>query len=121
MWRALRRGWSNYWVVDPWTSSRSLPAGRACAEKSKEIACVPSKRPERHFRDIVDNIERIQRYTSGLDSRALYAEPIRIDAVERCFQRLTEAAVRLGSSAESLAPGIEWNKIRAFGNHLRHG
>ncbi len=80
-----------------------------------------SKRAARYFRDILDNIERIERYTAGLTHEAIYAEAMRIDAVERCFQRLTEAAARLGDDAEASAPGVPWKDIRAFGNHLRHG
>lgn len=79
-----------------------------------------SKRPQNHFRDILENIERIERYTTGLSSEAFYADGLRMDAVERCFQRLTEAAARRGDDAHQLAPGIPWNDIRAFGNHLRH-
>ena len=82
---------------------------------------MPSKRTAQSFRDIVDNIERIERYTAGVDYVGLYAETMRIDAVERCLQRLSEAAARLGKQAETLAPGVPWNDIRAFGNHLRHG
>lgn len=82
---------------------------------------MPSKRPERYFRDIVENIERIERYTAAIGHEALYADAMRLDAVERCFQRLTEAAARLGTDAETLAPGVPWKDIRAFGNHLRHG
>jgi uncharacterized protein with HEPN domain len=82
---------------------------------------VRSKRPERHFRDILDNIERIERYTAGMSHETLYADDLRMDAVERCFQRLTEAAARLGEDGDALAPGIPWKDIRAFGNHLRHG
>lgn len=82
---------------------------------------MPSKRPERHFRDILENIERIQRYTAGMNRETLYADCLRMDAVERCFQRLTEAAARLGDDGDTLAPGIPWKDVRAFGNHLRHG
>ena len=82
---------------------------------------MPSKRTAQSFSDIVDNIERIEQYTAGIDHVTLYSEAMRIDAVERCLSRLTEAAARLGKDAETLAPGMPWNDIRAFGNHLRHG
>ena len=79
-----------------------------------------SERSSSYFRDIVDNIERIERYVVGMDASGLYADPMRLDAVERCFQRITEAASRLRDTAEALAPSIPWKNIRAFGNHLRH-
>jgi uncharacterized protein with HEPN domain len=38
------------------------------------------------------------------------------DAVERCLERISEAAAKLGD----LMPDQPWQKIRAFGNVLRH-
>ena len=42
------------------------------------------------------------------------------DAVERCLERLSEAAVKLGRQADELAPGPSRHAVRAFGNVLRH-
>lgn len=41
-------------------------------------------------------------------------------AVERCLERIREAAHRLGSVAEELIPGQPWGQIRGMGNQLRH-
>ena len=43
-----------------------------------------------------------------------------LDAVERCLQRICEAARKLGPIAEELAPEISWNNVRGMGNALRH-
>jgi uncharacterized protein with HEPN domain len=43
-----------------------------------------------------------------------------VDAVERCLSRISEAASKLSTDAEALAPGEEWGKIRGLGNLLRH-
>lgn len=43
------------------------------------------------------------------------------DAVERCIERVCEAAHRLGDQAEALIPGQPWADIRGMGNRLRHG
>jgi uncharacterized protein with HEPN domain len=40
--------------------------------------------------------------------------------VERCLQRISEAALKLGDLAESLMPEQPWRSIRALGNRLRH-
>jgi uncharacterized protein with HEPN domain len=82
---------------------------------------MPFRRPENSFGDIVENIERIENYTSGVAREAVFADPMRTDAIERCLQRITEAAARLGADADRLAPGIPWPNVRAFGNRLRHG
>jgi uncharacterized protein with HEPN domain len=41
------------------------------------------------------------------------------DAVERCIERVCEAAFRLGTRAEQLMPGQPWADIRGMGNRLR--
>jgi len=43
-----------------------------------------------------------------------------MDAVERRLQRISEAAIRLGSEAEQFCPGLPWQNIRGIGNWLRH-
>ena len=81
---------------------------------------MPSRKPVNRFKDIVSNIEAVNRYTANLDERAFVGDPMRIDAVERCLSRLSEAATKLGALAEQLEPTIPWSKIRGFGNFLRH-
>jgi uncharacterized protein with HEPN domain len=81
---------------------------------------VPSSRPTTRFLDILDNIRLIQRYLEGMDRPAFDADSRTRDAVERCLERLSEAATKLGSQAEELAPGPPWPAVRAFGNVLRH-
>ena len=82
--------------------------------------CVPSSRPATRFLDILDNIRLIQGYLQGMDRAAFEADSRTRDAVERCLERLSEAATKLGSQAEKLAPGQPWPAVRAFGNVLRH-
>lgn len=42
------------------------------------------------------------------------------DGVERCIERVREAAVQLGDRAEVLMPGQPWGRIRGMGNRLHH-
>jgi len=70
--------------------------------------------------DIVENIERIQSYVNGLDRTSFERDSRTYDAVERCVERICEAAVRLGESAEILMPNQPWSEIRGTGNWLRH-
>jgi uncharacterized protein with HEPN domain len=55
-----------------------------------------------------------------MDRPAFDADSRTRDAVERYLERLSEAATKLGSQAEELAPGPPWPAVRAFGNVLRH-
>ena len=42
------------------------------------------------------------------------------DAVERCLERISEAVAKLGDMAGHVMPDQPLQKIRAFGNILRH-
>ena len=55
-----------------------------------------------------------------MDRAAFDADSRTRDAVERCLERLSEAAVKLGRQADELAPGPPWHAVRAFGNVLSH-
>ena len=82
---------------------------------------MPSRAdPARALADILENVERIEGYLVGLDREALGRDTLRRDAVERCLERLCEAAFRLGDQAAKLAPNQPWADIRGMGNRLRH-
>jgi uncharacterized protein with HEPN domain len=82
---------------------------------------VPSKHdPAASFADILENLERIQDYVAGLDRETFGGDTLRRDAVERCLERISEAASRLGEKAAELAPSQPWADIRGLGNRLRH-
>ena len=70
--------------------------------------------------DIVDTITRIERYDAGLQADDLAQDGLRYDAVERCLERICEAAFRLGDAASELMPDQPWLDIRGMGNRLRH-
>ena len=81
---------------------------------------MPSDRPVRRLEDIIDNARAIQLYTAQMDLAAFAADPKTRDAVERCLERICEAASKLGSLATTLVPGQAWSEIRSLGNRLRH-
>jgi uncharacterized protein with HEPN domain len=82
---------------------------------------LPSKHdPAECLRDIVDNIGRIDIYVSGRDCQNFALNGQARDAVERCLERICEAAVRLGDQTPALMPGLPWPDIRGLGNWLRH-
>jgi uncharacterized protein with HEPN domain len=82
---------------------------------------VPSKAdPASALADLLENVERIEAYLVGLDREAFGRDALRRDAVERCLQRVCEAAFRLGDQAAELAPHQPWADIRGMGNRLRH-
>ncbi len=71
--------------------------------------------------DIIENADRIASYLQGLDLPAFEADPMRIDAVERCLMRLTEAAIRVGPERMTqVVPALPMRQVRGLGNRLRH-
>lgn len=74
----------------------------------------------RWLKDIVANADKVASYIAGLDRAAFESDEKTVDAVERCLQRVTEAAIRLKDRAQELLPGHDWAGIRSLGNHLRH-
>ena len=73
-----------------------------------------------YLRHMLDNIERIRRWTDGLTIEAYCAHPMLRDAVERCLERISEASRRLPEEAKASQPQIPWRKVADIGNVLRH-
>lgn len=69
---------------------------------------------------IIDNAERVARYLAGMNRQAFEENETVRDAVERCIERVCEAAHRLGVRADELMPDQPWGDIRGMGNRLRH-
>jgi uncharacterized protein with HEPN domain len=81
---------------------------------------MPSNRPAVRFQDVLENVQLIRSYLKGMDQAAFDADRRTRDAVERCLERISEAASKLGAEAERLAPGPPWYAVRSFGNVMRH-
>lgn len=70
--------------------------------------------PAQWFKDIMQSIERIESHVAGMSFDAFREDIKTIDAVERNFQKISEAAIRLGSQAERLCPGPPWPIFEAL-------
>lgn len=81
---------------------------------------MPSSDPIQRFRDIVENIERIERFTAGMNLQAFAAAEQTILAAKYALLTISEAAAKLGDIANQLCPEIPWREIRGLGNRLRH-
>jgi uncharacterized protein with HEPN domain len=81
---------------------------------------LPSEIPARRLQDIIENAQAILRYTAGMDLETFEKDRKTYDAVERCLERISEGAARLGDQATAMMPDQPWQKIRSLGNRLRH-
>ena len=81
---------------------------------------MPSKTPSRRFSEIIEEIDFVLQSTDELTFEAFKADPTLRRAIERSYAIISEAAVKLGTEAEDLAPDIPWADIRGLGNVIRH-
>jgi uncharacterized protein with HEPN domain len=79
--------------------------------KHDSIACLS---------EILDNIGDIESYVSNLSRVEFEKDKCTRDAVERCLERICEAAFRLGDDAAAMMPNQPWGQIRGMGNWFRH-
>ncbi len=82
---------------------------------------MPSDRDAERLGHIIDNIDRIDDHLNRLTFAQFTDDLKTIDAVERCLQRITEAAIRIGAERMSeIAPDVPFHEVRGLGNALRH-
>jgi uncharacterized protein with HEPN domain len=82
---------------------------------------MPTEEPRRRLGHIRDNAQRIAKYVDGMDRTAFLADCKTLDAVERCLERIAEAARVLGDRYDARYPDLELPNLRRFGSVLRHG
>ena len=81
---------------------------------------MPTERPRQRLVDIRDNVERIERHTAGLTRQQFQDDLKARDAVERCLERIAEAARKLGDQYDSQYPDLDLPALRKMGSVLRH-
>jgi uncharacterized protein with HEPN domain len=69
---------------------------------------------------MLEAIDHIEAFLDGVTFESYQTDVKTKSAVERQLQIMTEAAIRLGDNAESIAPGPDWEGFRGMGNLLRH-
>ncbi|PZD73995.1 hypothetical protein C1752_01538 [Acaryochloris thomasi RCC1774] len=70
--------------------------------------------------DMVQAIQRIQAFTTGVSSEAYLDSELIQSAVERQLEILGEAARRLSSESQQAHPGVDWAGIIGLRNVIAH-
>jgi uncharacterized protein with HEPN domain len=69
---------------------------------------------------MIEAIDRIAHYTSGLTRDGFLADRMRMDAVVRNLEILGEAAQRMSEETRKRMPDIEWRHIIGLRNRIVH-
>ena len=69
---------------------------------------------------IVENIDRIGMHIAGKTEHDYRSNPLLVDAVERCIERISEASRSIPDNIKNDYPTVPWRDIATIGNLLRH-
>lgn len=81
---------------------------------------MPSKSPRQALLDVLENIEAAREFTTGLTFDAFQRDRIRLYAVVRALEIISEASRRIPEEAKARMPEIDWRNLAAAGNVYRH-
>ena len=70
--------------------------------------------------DILESIEKVERYTAGLGFNEFEADDMVLDAVVRNLEIIGEAAGRIPVSLREQYTQIEWSRVVGFRNIVIH-
>ena len=81
---------------------------------------MPSKTTAQRLRDILDNIDLVEAFTSGLEYVDFESDRKTVYAVVRALEIVSEATRRLSTELKARHPDIDWAAVAAAGNVYRH-
>lgn len=72
------------------------------------------------FEDILDSIEKIQKYTTGIQFNDFEVNSMIIDAVVRNIEIIGEASKNVPDDVKEKHPEIPWRKLAGIRNRIVH-
>ncbi len=79
-----------------------------------------SEAEQNALRDILDQIGLAREFTREQDQETFCADTMRVYAVTRCLEIISEASRRLSDPFKARHPSIAWREIAGAGNIYRH-
>ena len=81
---------------------------------------MSSERVAQRLADILENIERIENHVNGTTKTKFLDDDLLNDGVERCLERIAEAARKIGDIFDDQYTDIDLHALRRLGSILRH-
>lgn len=81
---------------------------------------MPRRDARLRIEDMIEAIQRIERYSAGLTAEQFREDQKTLDAVVRNIEVVGEAAGHLDDEVTSLRPAVPWSEVRAMRNVLLH-
>jgi len=81
---------------------------------------MSSSDPRRRIEDMLEQVLRIESHIAGLGLETFRANALAQDAVERCLERICEAARKIGDMLDERHPDVDFANLRRFGSILRN-
>jgi uncharacterized protein with HEPN domain len=81
---------------------------------------MPSDAEAAALRDILHHLDLVEQFTRGQDYEAFRSDTLRVYAVTRCLEIISEASRRLSDSLKARHPVIAWRRMADAGNVYRH-
>ena len=81
---------------------------------------MPTREWRLRIEDILAAVERVQRYTVGLDLASFIVDEKTVDAVCFCFGVIGEAARHVPEDVLAAYPDLPWSEMRGMRNVVVH-
>ena len=81
---------------------------------------MPPRNRRLRIEDMLEAVEKIQRYTVGMTFESFCDDGRTVDAVIRNFEVLGEAARHVDDEVANNAPDVAWAEIRGMRNLVMH-
>ena len=81
---------------------------------------MSSERITQRLTDILENIKRIEKYVRSTTKTKFLKDELLNDGVERCLERIAEAARKIGDRFDKDYSELDLPALRRLGSILRH-
>lgn len=81
---------------------------------------MPSERVAEHLGQILEEIGYAEQFVGGRGQEEFAGDPLRLRAVVRCLEVISEASRRLPEELKARHPHLPWSDIAGAGNIYRH-